>query len=383
MQKWAVLLVLAGVALPTEAQSAVLAEPVTVEQLEQKIANTHSRWNWRLAKQISDLKLTERLSAPRLARLEAEVHGSKAKQALIAIADESAFLDPPASEVLSRPAPTPAEQQVMLRLSAKAVEKTMASWPNFIANREIIRFEGTATVIPDQLEDELFVGGSKRAPPGANWECPSEPKIGHERLSVIDSSSVTVVNRNGQELHALGEQGGEFECPEGGVSTSEVFGKVLSWVLKIVAHAQLKWSHWEQGPTGLVAVYQYSTLVTHRSDPVEIHGEISINPVSGSMLRLTEMRRWTKHERASSSRAAYDRIVEYDSAVEYGQVNIGSNAVLCPIKRVAIYLTPILWPQGVDAQADQIYRRFGLRESPLQEFLNDVTLTHYRVYGPS
>jgi hypothetical protein len=257
----------------------------------------------------------------------------------------------------------------------------MANWPNFIATRQTIRFEGTAAVIPPELQNELFANNSDRAPPAAHWECPGEPKTGHQRLSVIDQSSVTVVNRHGRELHALGERGGEFECPENAVSTTEEFGRVLEWVPKIVSDGCVTWSHWEQGSSGLAAVFHYSVRFTHRSIPVDVQGEIALNPGDGSIVRLTESRRWIKHEPASDSRAAYDRAVEYDTAIDYGAVSIGGTVSICPVKRVAIYLAPILRPQGADAQGDGMYRKFGLSGSPLQEFLNDVSFTRYRLYG--
>lgn len=384
MRKWAILLVLARIAWPVFGEMPpAVPQPVTVQQLEQAIANAHHEHGRRLARQISNMRLTTRLSADRLAHLEAELHSTRARAALIAIADESIFLDPPASEIPAKPAPSAAEQAAMLRLSVDAVKKTIASLPNFIAMRQTTRFEGTATVLPADLQDALFADDFQRAPPGANWECPGEAKIGYQRISVIDRSSVTVVNRNGQELHSLGERGGEFECPKNAVSTTEEFGKVLEWVPRIVAHANVTWSHWEKGTAGCVAVFHYSVLVSHRSIPVDIQGEITLDPKDGSVLRLTEVRRWTKHEAVSGDRPAYDVTPEYDSAVDYGPVTLAGVVYLCPIKRVAIYRAPILRPQGVDSQHDAIYRRFKLTESPLQEFLNDVTFTQYRLYGSS
>lgn len=383
MRKWVTLLVLASAAWPALPQSASVSQRVTVAQLEQTIANAHSRWNWRLARQISAMRLTERLSEGRLARLEQTLHNARAREALMALADESAFLDLPAADVPSRPAPDPAEQAALLRLSVDSAKKTIDSWPNFIATRAMTRFEGTATVIPDDLQDQLFPNHSDRAPPAANWECPGEPKIGHQRISVIDQSSVTVVNRNGEELHALGEHGGEFECPENGVSTTEEFGKVLSWVPRIVAHSKVEWSHWEPEASGLVAVFRYSASIVHRSIPVDVRGEIAIKAADGSILRLTQIRRWTKHEPASDTRAAYDRVVEYDSAIDYRAVTIGGSIYICPVKRIALYLAPILRPKGLDREDDEIYRQFGLSESPLQEYLNDIAFTQYRLYGAS
>ncbi len=383
MRQWVILLFVMKIAWPAWAEKPAVTQRVTVEQLEQMIATAHSRRDRRLARQISEMKLTERLSVTRLARLEKELSGAKAREALIAIADESVFLDSPVSELPLRRAPTPAEEAAMLGRSADYVEKTVANWPNFIATRRTARFEGTATVISADLQDKLFALDFLRAPSAANWECPGQPKIGYQRISVIDRSSVTVVNRNGHELHALAERGGEFACPENAVSTTEEFGKVLAWVPKMIAHGNMTWNHWEEGLSGLLAVFRYSVLVSHKSLSVDIHGEIALNPADGSILRLIEMRRWKKHQPASEAGGAYDAAEEYDTAVDYAPVNLGGAIYLCPIKRVAVYLTPILWPQGSNARHDEIYRRFRLAESPLQEYLNDVSFTQYHVYGPS
>lgn len=383
MRKWAMLLLVAKFACMAAGERPAVTQRVTVERLEQALATAHSRKDRRLARQISGMKLTERLSSAGLMRLEQGLPGPQSAEALIAIADESAFLDLPPAEIPSRPAPTPAEQTAMLSLAVEYVTTMIAQWPNFTATRQTTRFEGTATVIPGELQDMFFSLDSGRAPSAANWECPGQPKIGHERLSVIDRSNVTVVNRDGHELHALGERGGEFECPENAVSTTEEFGKVLAWVPKIVAHGNLTWSHWEADPGGLLAVFRYATIVSHRSMPVEIHGEIAINPANGSILRLAETRHWTKREPASEAGAAYDAVVEYGSAVDYGPVNLGGTVYLCPVKRVAVYHTPILRPLGSNAHDDQLYRKFGLSESPLQEYLNDVSFTQYRLYGSS
>jgi hypothetical protein len=382
MREVAILVVLAGIALPAFAHKPSVTQRVTVQQLEQALAGAHLGGDRRLAKQISDMKLSERLSADRLVRLEKNLRGSQAREALVALADESAFLDLPASEIPAKAEPDSEEKAAMLSRSVDYVKKAIAEWPNFIATRETTRFEGTSMALAADLQDKLFSFDSSRAPTAVKWECPGKPKIGYRRLSMIDRSTVATVYRDGRELHALGEKEGEFACPEHGVSTTEEYSRVLAWVPKIVAHGNVTWSHWEHGVTGLLAVFRYSTLVSYRSTTqVKIHGEIAFDPADGSILRLTQMRHWKKHVPASAGKAPYDATVEYDSAMDYAPVDIGGIACVCPVKRVAIYLAPILWPQGFDSQDDEIYRRLGFPESPLQEYLNDVRFGQYRLYG--
>jgi hypothetical protein len=383
MRKWAAVILLAWVASPLSVARPAVTRLVTVDELEQALALAQKHWDGRLAKQISNMKLTERLNPARLARLEEQLPGSQSRGALIALADESAFLDLPASDIPSQSAPSPADQAALLGKAADFVKWNIAAWPNFIATRATTRYEGTATVIPGRLQDELFTLSLWRAPSAVNWECPGEPKIGYRRLTIIDQTKVAVVYRHGHELHALGEKGGEFECPENSVSTTEEFARVLAWVAKIIAHGNVSWSHWEQGPAALLAVFDYSSLVSYKPPAeAEMHGEIAINPADGTILRLTQIRRWSEHEPGFNGAPGFEAPIEHDSELDYGPVNIGGSVVWCPIRRTALYRAPILWPRGSDPAIDEIYRENGLAESPLQEYLNDVTFTQYRLYGP-
>jgi hypothetical protein len=384
LRKWGALILLASLAPPPSVARPAVAHLLTVEELEQSLAHVQKRWDGRLAKQISDMKLTERLSPARLARIENQLPGSQSRGALIALADESAFFDLPSSDILSQTAPSLADQTALLRKAADSARRTIDAWPNFIAARATTRYEGTATVIPGRLQDELFTLSLWRAPSAVNWECPGEPKIGYRRLTIIDESQVAVVYRHGHELHALGEKGGEFECPENSVSTTEEFSRVLGWVAKVIAHGKVSWGRWEHGPAALLAVFEYSSLVSDKpSAQIEVHGEIAINPVDGTILRLTQIRRWSEPEPGFNGSPGFEAPIEHDSEFDYGPVNIGGSVFWCPVRRIALYRTPILWPRGSDPALDAIYRQNGLAESPLQEYLNDVTFTQYRLFGPS
>jgi hypothetical protein len=80
----------AVLALP--AQAAQHATTITVEQFEQVLAaseNAHPA-DADLARQLSGMELTERLSTARLARLKAGLPGENSQQALVALADASA-----------------------------------------------------------------------------------------------------------------------------------------------------------------------------------------------------------------------------------------------------------------------------------------------------
>ena len=100
MQQLVLLLFIGGMALP-----ALSARRVTVEQLERVLTAAHGKSDAEIARQLSELELTERLNETRLTRLEAELPGSEARQALLVLGDGSAFLDLPAAEIPATPAP--------------------------------------------------------------------------------------------------------------------------------------------------------------------------------------------------------------------------------------------------------------------------------------
>jgi hypothetical protein len=100
MRRCVLLACLAAMVSPTFA-----AKRVTVEQLQQVLSAIHSKPDADIARQLSDLQLTERLSTARLLQLEEDFPGPEAQQALTALADLSAFLSLPPAEIPATAAP--------------------------------------------------------------------------------------------------------------------------------------------------------------------------------------------------------------------------------------------------------------------------------------
>lgn len=69
----------------------------------------------------------------------------------------------------------------------------------------------------------------------------------------MGDSNVAVTFREGRE--AL--EKGNLDPRVRSLTTSGVFGPILGTVLVDAARSKLAWSHWEQGPTGLQAVFSY------------------------------------------------------------------------------------------------------------------------------
>ena len=149
---------------------------ITVEQLGQLLDADHGDGDANVARQLSALELTERLSGTRLASWTAAMHGKKSQQALTALADESAFLPPPPAEIPADAPPDATQQLRMISLAADYLKNTMPKLPNFFASRTTIRYEETAQ----------FDAVSRR--------------VGYEPLRAAENFKETVLYRDGNEI---------------------------------------------------------------------------------------------------------------------------------------------------------------------------------------
>jgi VWFA-related protein len=90
------------------------SRPVTVNQLEEALVASHGKSDTRLARQLSGLMLTERLSAARLARWQEKMPGPESRRALVVLADLSSFLSLPPAEIPAvSPPDLPAQRELM------------------------------------------------------------------------------------------------------------------------------------------------------------------------------------------------------------------------------------------------------------------------------
>jgi VWFA-related protein len=359
MRKCLLCLILAGCALPVFA-----ASRVTVEQLQQVLAATKAKPDADLAKQLSGLELTERLSSASLARLQATLPGENSRQALVALADASAFLDPPAAEIPSRPIPDTAEQRRIMALTVAYVVKTIPQLPNFFATRDTNRFEDTP-----QLQNSaggLFI--------------PYQP------LHPVGMTTAAVFYRDGKEAI---DTGASKKPPPmtPGLTTMGVFGPILSTVLLDAAQNKLAWNRWEQGANGPEAVFSYSVpkekshyevnyccFAEEAATPVAnlfpfrrvvgYHGEMAVDPATGTILRIV-----TEAELKPD-----DPVVTAAIMVEYGPIDIGGKTYFCPVRSVSL-------AKAQSLQFDPSYN-FPLANQlqPIKTSLNDVAFDQYHVF---
>ncbi len=346
MRKWFTLLLLFGFAWP-----AMAGKPVTVDQVEQLLAKLHDKPDAKVAHELEDLQLSERVSPARLARWEAQFPGSRTQQELMRLADLAAFLDPPASDVIRDPSPDPDTARHMLWMAEQYVGSTMSRLPDFVATRETMHFEAASSGRFN------FAGG------------------GAKPLQWTGVSSRTVTYRNGRELtsDAAGPQDGE---PASGLVIHGEFGPILSQVLSDAQESDVRFLRWEQGPSDPAAVFHYdvpedashfAVNTTTGSEGQTVHpayeGEIEIDPETGAVLRLSEIADMSPPHEAE--RAAIE--------VDYAPVTIGDRSFIFPVKGVA--LSRIQVPakgakNGSGGAQDE-------SSWPLQSHLNDITYSHY------
>jgi len=380
MRRLALFVLAPAIAFPAFAANPAITQLVTVAQLESALASSRGNSDGAVSKQLSQMRLTQRLSGARVARLDAALPGHQAREQLEVVADESAFLQLPQEDMLPDPAPDAAAQAALFARVSAYLKEGMEQWPSFSAQQEITRYEGTSTVLATGLRDDLETAVGVRmlrSPAAENWECPGEPRLPSRRVDPIERRSVPMLYRRGHSLHAVGT-GGEFACAKSGVNTSDDVGEMLLLIPQIVRDGKAVWDHWEQGALGRLAVLRFAASVNYALSArqegrmVEVEGEIAIDPEDGGIVRLAQVRRWEVD--------GYPR--EYDTVAEFAPVALSGARYLLPARRVAMFLTPILRQRSWNQEMENIYRKFHLDKSPQQEYLNDVRFTGYRVYEP-
>ena len=280
---------------------ALAGREISGEQLEQMLAGSNREPDKKIAKQLAELELTERLSAAGLARCEANLRGPDARRALIALADRSSFLDPPISEIPTITEPDPQAQRRMIALSADYVKKAIHQLPNLYATRVTTSFQHNKKPL--------------------HW---------------VSTESAIVRYRDGQEerprSRVVSTRGA------GGMTTAGEFGPILYVAQVDSAQGNLTWSHWEQGAAAPEAVYRYAVIAGKSHYNVDgqfrgYHGEITVDPSNGTILRLV-----LKADPKPSL-----PLLRADFVIEYGPVELGGKTYICPVKGVALSASPKLW----------------------------------------
>ena len=339
--RWILIAVLALAVSPSWA-----AKRMTVAQLEQLVSAERGehKSDAELARKINGIELSERLTELTLAHLNQQLKsGSASATALLLLADRSVFLDPPANELPSTPAPDAATQQHLLAAAQRFAMETLPRLPNLLATRTTFSFD----------------------------DSPQEgPKGGYaERLGMhlIGSSNAEVSVRNEKESVSI-NRGTGAPPATGGLMTWGEFGSALLIILSDSAQGKTAWSHWEQTPAGMMAVFHYE--VPKGASHYEIDTSVEEIQTSGESMRWAGNRardagaisKWNRTIRVKPN---YQGSLWIDSAtgtitrvtliadlkgnpkfergavlVEYGPVEIGDKTLICPVRSLALSAAP-------------------------------------------
>lgn len=338
--RWLVLLlVVASMGVPASA-----AKRITVAQLEQLLTADRAshKSDVETARRIGAIELSERLTESALGRLRQPfASDSRTATALLLLADRSAFLDPPASELPPTPPPDEAGQQHLLEMAHEFALQTLPRLPNLLATRTTFSFDDS----PQELTKGAY---AQRAGLHLLGSTKAEVSVSNERSGHVSA--------------AKGIAGGS-----GGLSTWGEFGSALLIILSDASQGRTTWSHWEKTPAGMMAVFHYvvpknashyeiDTSVQEmqaeqssrwagarasdagtvtmssrmiRSKPA-YQGSLWIDPASGTITRLTlvaDLKGNPKFERGAI-------------LVEYGPVQIADKTLICPLRSLALSEAP-------------------------------------------
>lgn len=347
---------------------------LTVSQLDQLLSGLQHGSDGSVARELAGLKLTERASAVQLTKWEAEMRGDRSRQALLALADASAFLPPPAAEMPTTAPPDGETQQEILSRTIDYVKQMMPKLPDFFATRTTTSFEVTTQ---DQLAGQQdFI---------QLYQAHENNKFAHRvlgeakasglpngQLFWIGSTAKVVTYRAGQEQEN-GPAEGKSRA-SGSVFTltsSGELGPILNVILSEAPKETIVWDHWEQGSAGTLAVFRYavprdrshfaiSNVLDSSPDFPAYHGEIAVDPADGSVFRIAVV----AEVRESRS------IDEASILVDYGPVQIGELSYDVPIHAVAM-------AKSFDPFADLDAKPPPI---PYSTTINNITFTDYHVF---
>jgi VWFA-related protein len=399
MRKAILLTLTAMMAIPAGA-----ARRVTVAQLTETLtaAAAEHRSDVDIARQVASLELSERLTDSTLdriaARLPLQPHTALALQML---ADQSAFLDPPPGELPATAPPDDATQQQMLEAARAYAVQTWGRLPNFFVTRITNRF------------DDL-----PHAPTKGDWPV-------RAGLQPVGTTSRQITFRDGKEVldATTADTSGNGKAEEElGLRSWGEFGPALTVVLADLAHHKATFTHWEQTPAGLTAVFRYevpkeashylvaykamnekvlgrtqygysgrnrspqqvasipkeSELKTYGETPA-YRGEIAIDPATGAVLRIT----------IQAELSSGNPLRRAETMIEYGPITIGDRKFICPVRSLAMSEEPT-W-MAFSQRSQMVMNGVGdesLWQSPLSQpvtsttvLINETSFANYHRLG--
>jgi len=345
------------------------SEQVTVSRLEAIVSSVQQSPDNKAAKRLDGLELTERLSNTRLERLHAELPGDESRQKLLVMADAAAFLNLPAADILVHAAPDHATQGAMLSRAVDYVAATTAKMPDFLATRTTTRYRNFR--------------------PGVSEDIPliETPHSFH----LFDHGNMLVRYSNGNEeedrLPTKSRKDGISQST--GATSLGLFGPLLDGAMSDILKGKIGWGHWEQGSGGPVAVFRYAVAGDKSRYAVHFcclpagpgkgreydatppyHGEISIDPDTGDVLRIA----------LETDPVASAPISRADVLIEYGAVEMGAKRYMCPLKSVSVTSAEMQVGHG-GTYWNETDSYSQVKETHKVTWINDIVFADYHVFA--
>jgi VWFA-related protein len=327
---------------------------VTVAELQTIMDATPKRETTHM---LPPLSLTERLSNAQRLTLRKQLHRGEARDLFDALADQSAFLAPPLSEILSDPPPDNAEQQRIIAAADRFLSENIARLPNFFADRHAVTIAETAGL---HLLDTT---------------------INSVPFHVEENFGAVVSYRKGAEI--VGDDPA-LSSPNGHpLFTYGTFGPLLRTTLKaaIDLRGSMAWSRWERVADGRNAVFHF-VVPQDKAGDLRVsgcclpqgsansyailpayHGEVTIDPASGAIRRVE----------VQADLAGFVPVKRSDLIVTYGPVEIGGKTYILPVRSVSLSRgRSVVWLH----QGAMAFKTWG----PYQTRINEFSFDHYRMF---
>jgi len=193
------------------------------------------------------------------------------------------------------------------------------------------------------------------------------------KLFWMGSLAQVVTSRGGVEV--ADSPGGDADLSKHAsfdLSSTGEFGPMLAIVLGDAYRSKITWDHWEQNSIGRLAIFRYEVpsdksrfavqFTTDNQTPEypAYHGEIAVEPASGSVFRTTIV--------ANASGNGF--VSESSVMVEFGPAQIAGISYICPLRGVTIarYFDPFE------------YNRQDRPPTPYRTSINDISFTDFHVF---
>jgi hypothetical protein len=339
------------------------AQLVTVDQIQQILTASHSESDAKLAKQISSLEAVERIDTPTLVRWQAVAPGDHTREALLLLTDSSAFLPLPPSRIVDRPPPDAAGSRLIITRTIDYLGKVLHNLPNFMAVRDTTQFEDSP------MRQEIDSAQSQDAQQKVHSLDSVYLIVGKPYFVPLYASSRKRMQVTYRDSHEVQVNLAKNDVDAGLRSRGE-FGPVLAVVIGDAFRQKLYWENWVQSAAGPLASFRYLVPAGASHYAVEYpsdmgikrffppyHGEIAIDPATGTVLRLTLI---------ADMPPPYQRI-QAALVVEYGPAVLGDRTYICPLRSVNLAREPLAGESEAFAPM-------------LRTFLNDVSFTNYHLF---